>query len=589
MDQPAQKHVGNGVLAAVDPVVFARRSSISVAGIPFFSFCARRWYWFSLLAFLLAMLSKASVVVLPILLLGIVWWHRKRLTKWDLARTAPFILIAIVLLWVNIWFRTHGEALMIRHAGWMERLVGAGGAVWFYLSKALLPIDLLFIYPQWQIQTNNPLWLLPLMAAIVVTAVLAWKCISPRASWGRPLLFAWGFFCLALAPVLGFTDVGFMKYSLVADHYQHIAILGLVSLVAAACSVWHDQTRGALRSAASATIASMVGALALLTWQQSQLYGEPVRIYEAALVSSPDSWLINTNLGVALANSGRLQESIQHLHQALRAEPDDPQSHYNLGATFSRADQLQEAIEQYRQALQLKPSYAEAHNNLAVALAKAGRLQEAIEQYQEALRLKPDSVLVRNNLGDLLTDIGRPQEAIEYYEQALQIRPDSSLTHYSLGIALAKAGQPKKAVEHYRQALQINPEFAEAHNNLGNALVKLGLLREAVEHFQQALRLEPKSAEVHCNLGNAYFNAGRLEEAVGHCQQAVRLKPDFTLAYVNLATIYAAMNRSQEAVASAQKALELARSQGQTAMAQKIEAWLTKQEIDQPSRSPTPP
>ncbi len=34
------------------------------------------WYWLSLAAFLLAMLSKGSVAVFPVLLLGIIWWLR---------------------------------------------------------------------------------------------------------------------------------------------------------------------------------------------------------------------------------------------------------------------------------------------------------------------------------------------------------------------------------------------------------------------------------------------------------------------------------------------------------------------------------
>ena len=34
------------------------------------------WYWLSLAAFVLAMLSKGSVAVLPVLLLGIVCWLR---------------------------------------------------------------------------------------------------------------------------------------------------------------------------------------------------------------------------------------------------------------------------------------------------------------------------------------------------------------------------------------------------------------------------------------------------------------------------------------------------------------------------------
>ena len=35
-----------------------------------------RWYWLSLTAFLLAMLSKGSVAILPLVLLLLIWWKR---------------------------------------------------------------------------------------------------------------------------------------------------------------------------------------------------------------------------------------------------------------------------------------------------------------------------------------------------------------------------------------------------------------------------------------------------------------------------------------------------------------------------------
>jgi tetratricopeptide (TPR) repeat protein len=67
---------------------------------------------------------------------------------------------------------------------------------------------------------------------------------------------------------------------------------------------------------------------------------------------------------------------------------------------------------------------------------------------------------------------------------------------------------------------------------------------------------------------------GSLREAVEHYQRAIQLKNDFTEVYFNLATTYARMHESSEAIAMAEKALELARSQGQTELAEKIEKWL---------------
>ncbi len=369
---------------------------------------------------------------------------------------------------MNVWFQTHGEDIEIRTVGFAGRLLGAGGVIWFYLYKALLPVDLAFIYPQWRIEAGNPLWWLPLLAALVVTAVL-WRY---RQGWSRPLLFAWGFFCVALAPVMGFVDVYFMKFSLVADHYQHIALVGVIVLVAAGWSVWHQRLQEPARWAAKVVALVVAGTLMLLTYQQSGLYRGEITLYQAALEKNPDSWMTHNNLGAALFQAGRLPESIEH----------------------------------FRQALQLKSNLLQAQNNLGKALLQVGRLQESIEHYRQALQLKSDD-------------------------------PDA---HYSLGVALDQAGQLQEAIKHYQQALRLKPDYPEAHNNLGILLFQTGRSQAAIEHFEEALRL----------------------------------KSDFIMAYSNLASAYAGMHQATKAIATAQKALELARSQGQTAEAKRIEDWL---------------
>jgi hypothetical protein len=56
-----------------------------------------------------------------------------------------------------------------------------------------------------------------------------------------------------------------------------------------------------------------------------------------------------------------------------------------------------------------------------------------------------------------------------------------------------------------------------------------------------------------------------------------------------LALAHAKTGRSADAVASAQKALELARSQGQTALAKKIEDWLKSYRAGQSATPDTTP
>jgi protein O-mannosyl-transferase len=442
------------------------------------------WYWLSLAAFVLAMLGKGSTAVLPVLLLGIVWWIRP-LTRQDLLRVSPFFAVAVALTLVNVWFQTRGTEVVIRNVGFIDRLVGAGGVVWFYLYKAILPIDLAFVYQQWHIDAGHAQWWLPLLAALAVTAVL-WR---HRSGWGRPLLFAWGYFCVALAPVLGFVDVGFMQYSLVADHYQHIAIIGVVALTAAGFDAWQKQTQGLERRAALFVAVAAVCILTFLTCLQSNCYHDNITLYQTTLAANPQCSMAHNNLGVNLV----------------------------------RAGQFPEAIEQYRQALRIKENYPEAHNNLGNALVKTGRPDEAIEQYRQALRQQPDYPEAKDSLMDALAMAGRAEEAIDYYNQALRRNPDNAQTHFKLGNVLAHAGRQTEAIEHYQRALGLAPEYEEAQVNLGNALMRAGRFDEAIDHYQQALRIKPENNAARINLISAYYQAGRFADALAEAEKALEL------------------------------------------------------------------
>jgi tetratricopeptide (TPR) repeat protein len=433
------------------------------------------WYGISLVLFILTMLSKGSAAVLPVLLLGIIWWLRP-LTWRDFARIAPFFAVAAVFTEVNVWFQTHGEEIVIRSADFAERLLGAGGVVWFYLYKALLPFDLAFIYPQWQIQTGNLAWWLPLLAALAVTAAL-WHY---RKKWGRPFLFAWGFFCFALLPVMGFTDVGFMRYSLVADHYQHVAIIGVIALAAAGLSIWQRRVQGGLRRASMGVAIGIVGILAILTWRQNGIYRDPVTLYENTIYKNPGCWLAQYNLAKTLMDKGLVMEATNHFRQAVVLKSD-----------YFDAD-----------------TYFDAHINLGVALTKLNRFQEGIEEFEQALKIDPNS--------------------------------------------------------------------EKAYDDLGVTFFHLGRNGDAIKNYEKALKKDPSDAEAHNNLAVSFIQDGRFSEAVEHLKRAMEIRPGYISAQNNLAEAYAGLHQSSDAIVAARKAIQLARSQGNSALAQQIEDWLKR-------------
>jgi protein O-mannosyl-transferase len=378
----------------------------------------RLWYWLSVTWFLLAMLSKGSVAILPLLLLVIAWWQSGGVDRRELWRTAPFFAIAIVLTLVNLWFRSHGAETEIREVTFIQRVLGAGAVVWFYLWKAVWPFDLSFIYPQWNIEPNAFRWWLPLLATAAFTVALIWK---RRTKSGRAMLFAWAIFCLGLLPVMGFTDVGFMKHSLVADHYQHLPLIAVIALFAAALTTWRQSAPPARRGTILAIAAGIVVVLTVSSWRRSSLFADTEALYVDTLAKNPDSWLAQNNLGNALMERGDYAAAAPYFREAMRLKPDDARIHNNLAITLAAQGQTDDAIDQIEQALNLNPNYPEAHYNLAIALGDLGRLPEAIAHYQATVRLKPDLLPAYLRLADCEFQSGRIADAIQSAERGLDL------------------------------------------------------------------------------------------------------------------------------------------------------------------------
>ena len=193
--------------------------------------CRWRWYVLSLASFLLALLGKSAVVMLPVVLLGCAWWKRGRVQRRDFLRSVPFFVLSLASGLLTVWFQQYRalEGHAVGMGGFASRLAMAGQVPWFYLEKTLLPFNLTVVYPKWEIPASRWISYVPGMVLVGCLAWFWWK----RKTWGRPLLFGLGYFVGTLFPVLGFFDQGFYSHSLVADPWQYYAIIGVIALAVA--------------------------------------------------------------------------------------------------------------------------------------------------------------------------------------------------------------------------------------------------------------------------------------------------------------------------------------------------------------------
>jgi hypothetical protein len=286
----------------------------------------RRWYFGSVLLFAAALLAKTSVVMLPLVLLLLEWWRRGRIDRRDVLWVMPFFVMALASGMVTVWFHHPSPGEVWHKSGLLARAVTAGCIVWFYLYKIVVPLGLAPLYPQWDVDVSIAISFVPLTALAGCFAALWVR----RNTWGRAPLFAFAYFVVTLAPVLGFLDMAFLRLSPVADHLQYVPMVGMIALFAAAADTAASRMAAGEsgRHLAAGMLLTVLGAL---TWRQCRYYEEPITYYTYAIAMNDKAWRAYNNRGYAHQALRQFDRALEDYGQAIQIEPESAEAYLNRG------------------------------------------------------------------------------------------------------------------------------------------------------------------------------------------------------------------------------------------------------------------
>jgi tetratricopeptide (TPR) repeat protein len=538
------------------------------------------WYGISIAACCLGLLSKASAVVLPVLLVlydstfGVPSESTLRTRMRHVMRSAgyyvPFAIATAGFLWIFVsTSKVSGVMRPDYHGG--------SGIVTFltmlrvfaeYLYQFVVPTNLSLTYGIRIIVSPWESSFLVAALTLIGVAVLA------GIAWKRAQIVSFGivWWAVTLLPVSNILPIAAVK----ADRYMYVPSIGCCLVLAwllnrgwmMLCRIESSGVEKRLvQGLYWLMIGTIIGSYGWLTIRRNRDWLNSETLWNATLETHPDSPIALNNLGLVYAEREEYERAI-NLYQYLLHE--HPQQHgiervyTNLGDAYRGNEQSNEALNAYQQALEYNPGYIEAYLGLGRVTAGLRDYDNAAQIYQLAQDLDPHNEHVALQLGKLRFIEGKYEAAITLFQEVIERNLYEMAAYNGLGLCYANTGEYDKAYLTYQQALERDPTSTIIRNSLGTLYMGQGEQEKAIRQFQESLRIDPENVEVRNNLGLLLLRTGQPADALRELMETVKRQPDDARIISNLARAYAAVGLPEQAIEIAQWALELDPSLFQT-------------------------
>ncbi|HUD82188.1 MAG TPA: tetratricopeptide repeat protein [Candidatus Saccharimonadales bacterium] len=424
---------------------------------------SRAFYTAAVLMDALGLMSKPTLVTMPLVLLLLDYWPLRRFPPFSaklVVEKVPFAVLTLASgIITSLEQKQTGAIVSLAQFSIPARIASAPLAYIAYLAKNFWPVHLAAFYPHPQLEAGQVIGACLLLG--LITGLALWRARSEPY-----LAVGWFWFLIVLFPVIGLVQSG---GQFIADRFSYVPTAGIWIMVA-----WglHDlaAARPVLRRFVAISGAVALGACALLTWRHVGVYRNTETLWDATLCSQPDCMAAHYNLSKWFLKIGRYDDAIAHCRTILDSLPGDPAAEGILAEIRLRQGKFAEAADAFEKLLALRPNQPEAWCNLGFALLQTHHVPEAVAAYEKALQLKPDYALAHNDLGNILLRLGRPDAALEHFTRAAELVPDFAEAHYNIAQILLYQGRTNDALVEYQKALASQPNLTAARTRISEIL-----------------------------------------------------------------------------------------------------------------------
>ena len=347
----------------------------------------------SVIFFSLSLMSKASFITLPLLLILIDLYIFKVFRKSFIFNKIPYFLISFLSLLLTIKAQAQvGAIASLDTISTFERIINSFISYGAYIIKYLFPYKYSIFYPYREsiITLENFISLL----ALIIIILLALKSYKNRKY--ITLCFCW--FVINLFPMIGLLQIG--NHSL-ANRYAYISTIGIHIII---CSLVLLKEKKWLFAKALPYI--YVPIFLLSSFSYSSHWKESLTIYQYSITNTNNfNPILYSNIGYEYLqifyktkNKQNLVAAIEAYEISLKQNSIATYNYKNLGDAYLHNNQPNMAIINLQKFLAYNPNNLSALNNLGIAYLQIGDKNLAEKSFKEALRINSQYLPALNNI-----------------------------------------------------------------------------------------------------------------------------------------------------------------------------------------------
>ena len=502
-------------------------------------------YIIALSCFFFSLLSKSAVLMFPFVILLYHWWKNNHLTRRDILLSSPFFYISAIMGMISLWFQNNraiGETI-IRNDDFFSKIVSSIYAVGFYIQQSLIPINTSFVYPVNQDQ-------LPLIMAIpglLIIVVYLVYCLYDRNRAGFVGLL---YVLLMIFPVLGFVDIYFMRYALVADHWQYFSICGVLGILMIGIDKVSQKVAfiyiqyGLVLWIAYFTIAS---------FQYAQQFKDEPTLWFATLSNYPECSLALNRLGSIYQTQNNQSLARYYYDQTLKYHPDNPGAHNNLGMIEESNGNLNKAKKHFLAAIQHHQMHPHIHFNLGRIYMKSGNFALAEKSFQTCLRLQPGHESALIWLASSLEYQQKWENASNVYERLIQLLGKQTKFLNPLARVYETSQNHFQALRCYQDSIGIDDNQPDIYYQIALIYQRMGRIQQAIYYGKKAVDSDPEYPPYALFVALLIGEYGNLDDAVQYLSIGLQINENYRQTVAQLKSQPKLITTVQQKIAAREK------------------------------------